>query len=151
MKFLCDIMVQKLGRILILTGFDVKIIKNPLQLDEICHTAVEEKRIILTRNTKIKEKKAPYLLLIEQNPYKQFERVVKELNLKIDEKNFFTRCSICNTQLEKIEKEKIFEKIPTFTRQNTDEFFICPVCAKIYWHQSHLDLFKKKIKTILNF
>ncbi|MEF3279540.1 MAG: Mut7-C RNAse domain-containing protein [Elusimicrobiota bacterium] len=145
MKFLCDIMVQKLGRLLILSGFDTHIIKTPIQIDEICRIAQKEDRVILTRNTKIKSENISYLILIEQNPYQQFKKVIKHFNLKLDEKNFFQRCSYCNEELKIIEKDEKIDKIPPLTRQNVNIFYVCPMCKKIYWKASHLDLFKKNL------
>ena len=150
MKFLCDLMIQKLGKILILCGFDSKIITTHTSLKELIEISLNEKRILLTRNTKIRNYKFNnYFLLIEQKPYNQFKTIIEKLNLKLDENKFFTRCSKCNKELKEIDKNLILDKIPPFTLQHTKEFYICPSCNKIYWKQSHFDLFKEKIKNYL--
>ncbi len=148
MKFLCDTMVQKVGRLLILLGFDTEIIKKPEKLTNIVSKANSENRLIITRNTKIKEYPAKFILLKEQKPYDQLLKIVKELNLKIDIERIFTRCSLCNTPLQAIEKQKITDKIPPLTLQNTNQFYICSVCNKIYWKATHFDMFKEKIKKL---
>lgn len=145
-KFLCDFMVQKLGRILILCGFDTFIIKKSSKRDEIICLSKTQKRIIVSRNTKINIENA--IILKEQEPYLQFKKLINDLNLKLDLKKFFTRCSFCNTLLEKINKEIIIDKIPPLTAQNTNDFYKCNSCNKIYWKQTHYNLFIEKIKTI---
>lgn len=146
-KFICDFMVQKLGRILILCGFDTNIIKKPISKDEIISIAESEKRIIITRNTGFKHSKQCFILK-EQNSFFQFKKIITVLNLKIDISKFFTRCSSCNIVLEKIETDKIKDLIPPMTLKNTSEYFICKRCQKLYWKASHYDMFIKKIKTI---
>jgi uncharacterized protein with PIN domain len=140
-------MVQKLGRILILCGFDTKIIKTNTEIKKLIEIAKLENRILITRNTKIEKFDFKnYILLKEQNPYSQFKYLIEGLDLKVDENKIFTRCSICNEDLKKIEKQQVLNKIPYQTFQKTDEFYICPKCSKIYWKQSHFDFFIKKIK-----
>ncbi|MCX7955765.1 MAG: Mut7-C RNAse domain-containing protein [Patescibacteria group bacterium] len=112
---------------------------------ELIKISLMEDRIIITRNTRIKKENAKYLILIEQNPYMQFKRLYKELKLDVNNFSFFTRCSICNLDLEKTDKNLISNKIPQLTYLNTNDFFICPNCKKIYWKQSHYDFFINKI------
>ncbi|MGC8729594.1 MAG: Mut7-C RNAse domain-containing protein [Elusimicrobiales bacterium] len=148
MKFICDLTVQKLGRLLILCGYDAKIIRTNKPIEEISEESARENRIIITRNTRVKNYHNKYVLLVEQKPYNQFKRLVKELNLELNENNFFTRCSACNLPLEKTNKSDLSDKIPELTKQNTEDFFICPSCKKIYWKQSHYDMFKEKVKKL---
>lgn len=146
LKFLCDFMIQKLGKILILCGFDTLVIKKALKVDEIIYLSRSEKRFIISRNTKIKTENS--IILKEQKPYLQLKRLIYELNIKLDKNKFFTRCSFCNTQLEKICKDKVINEIPPLTAQNTEEFYICTNCNKIYWKQTHYELFSQKINDI---
>lgn len=145
-RFLCDFMVQKLGRILILCGFDTLIIKKPTKPSEVLLISQNQNRIILSRNTNIRSYNS--IILKEQNPYLQLKGLIKSLNIKLNLKNFFTRCSICNVKLKKIEKNSVIDKIPPLTAQNTDDFYICSSCNKLYWKQTHYTLFVEKIKTI---
>lgn len=150
MRFLCDFMVQKLGRMLILLGFDTKVVKKPERLVDIILDASLQDRIIITRNTRIKNYPSKFILLREQKPYEQIKKVFKELNLNVDYEKLFSRCSFCNIILEEIEKEKISDKIPPLTLQCVENFYICPSCNKIYWKASHFDMFKERIKKVIN-
>jgi uncharacterized protein with PIN domain len=152
MKFLCDLMVQKLGRILILCGFDTKIIKINTEIKKLIEIAKLENRILITRNTKIEKFDFEnYILLREQNPYNQFKYIIEKLKIKLNTENFFTRCSLCNERLIEIDKNLILDKIPPLTIKNTEKFYICPTCNKIYWKESHFDLFVNKIKNIVGY
>jgi len=51
--------------------------------------------------------------------------------------------------LKEIDKNFILDKIPPLTIKNTEKFYICPTCNKIYWKESHFDLFIKNIKNYL--
>lgn len=150
MKFICDLTVQKLGRLLILCGYDAKIIKTHKPIKELSEESAKENRILITRNTRIKNYDIEYVLLIEQKPYEQFKRLVKKLNLELNEEKFFTRCSVCNLALEKTNKSEVLDKIPELTSRNTEIFFVCPKCKKIYWKQSHYDMFREKIREIVS-
>jgi uncharacterized protein with PIN domain len=152
MRFLCDLMVQKLGRILILSGFDTKIIKTNTEIKKLIEIAKLENRILITRNTKIEKFDFKnYILLKEQNPYNQFKYIIEKLKIKLNKENFFTRCSLCNEELIEIDKNLILDKIPPLTIKNTEKFYICPTCNKIYWKESHFDLFVNKIKNIVGY
>jgi len=152
MRFICDLMVQKLGRILILSGFDTKIIKTNTEIKKLIEIAKLENRILITRNTKIEKFYFEnYILLKEQNPYNQFKYIIEKLNIKLNNKKFFTRCSFCNEELREIDKNSILDKIPLLTIKNTEKFYICPTCNKIYWKESHFDFFVNKIKNIVGY
>lgn len=148
MNFLCDIMVQKLGKILILCGYDTKIIKQITPITELINISNNEKRILITRNTKLKNYPNT-IVLIEQKPYEQFKKIIKILNINLNEENFFTRCQNCSAILERIEKQKIIDKILPLTIKNTENFYLCKNCNKIYWKASHYDNFLKKIKELI--
>ena len=152
MKFLCDLMVQKLGRILILCGFDTKIIKTNTEIKKLIEIAKLENRILITRNTKIEKFDFKnYILLKEQNPYDQFKYIIEKLKIKLNKEKFFTRCSFCNEELREIDKNLILDKIPPLTIKNTEKFYVCPTCNKIYWKESHLDFFVNKIKNAFGY
>jgi len=150
MRFLCDLMVQKLGRIIILCGFDARIVKQNTDIKTLIEISKNEERILITRNTKIEKFDFEnYILLKEQNPYNQFKHIIEKLNIKLNKKKFFTRCSFCNEELREIDKNLILDKIPPLTIKNTEKFYVCPTCNKIYWKESHFDLFVNKIKNIV--
>lgn len=146
-------MVQKLGRLLILCGFDVRIIKTVQKRKDIknlSEIAFKEKRILITRDTKILKlkNKSYYVLLKEQKIYNQMKVVFNTLKIKPKPELIFTRCARCNLSLNPIDKQEIKNLIPPITYKNTEEFYICNKCKKLYWKQSHYDFFLNKLKSI---
>ena len=132
-------------------GFDVYY-KNNLSDDEIVKISSKERRAILTRDIGIlKRTEVTHGYFIRSdNVEKQAEEVVNRFDLQKSIKEF-TRCLKCNTELIKIAKEKIAEKLPPKVNAAQEEFFKCPGCKKIYWkgthHQKMLSLVQK-IKTM---
>jgi uncharacterized protein len=138
-KFLVDFMLGKLARELRLLGFDTRYI-NPLT-DELPNPTVllklaqSENRIILTRNTKLKN--YPGVVFINSDYIdEQIALVIKSFKLKIDIKPF-SRCLVCNEILVSIKKREIKGRVPFYIFQTKDEFSSCPKCQKIYWAGTH--------------
>lgn len=146
MKFLVDFMLGKLARELRMLGFDVKYAKpdSPLVLLQIAKT---ENRIILSRNTKLKE--YPEVFFIESEiPQEQVKSVLNRFNLESEIKPF-SRCLECGELLQSMDKSEVKGRVPFFVFQNHDDFSICINCQKIYWRGSHLKNMQQRIKKIL--
>ena len=112
----------------------------------------QERRAILTRDIGIlKRTEVTHGYFIRSDKVeKQTEEVVKRFDLQKSIKEF-TRCLECNSELSKIEKVKIIQRLPPKVAASQNEFFICPVCQKLFWagthHQKMLSLVQK-IKTM---
>ena len=109
-RFIADVMVGKLARWLRVLGFDVAY-SNKYQDDEIIRIAGAENRIILTRDTGLAARRHNcQCLLIESGDYAaQIRQVLRSHDLK--DFNVFSRCLQCNTLLEDVDKEAVFDKI----------------------------------------
>ncbi|MFN3550187.1 MAG: Mut7-C RNAse domain-containing protein [Endomicrobiia bacterium] len=149
-KFLVDFMCGRLAKWLRILGYDTEFYKET-ERDKILIESLREQRIILTRDTKLSNKKAYKVLLIKSDKIReQIKQVLKEFNLKLDKEKFFSRCSLCNKLVVKIEKEKVKDEIPLYVYETQNEFYQCPECKRIYWQGSHFELFNKEIQQILN-
>jgi len=150
-KFIADVHLGRLARYLRMMGFDVYY-KNNLSDDEIVKISLKERRAILTRDIGIlKRTEVTHGYFIRSdNVEKQTEEVVNRFDLQKSIKEF-TRCLECNSELSKIEKEKIIQQLPPMVAASQNEFFICPKCQKLFWagthHQKMLSLLQK-IKTM---
>jgi len=146
-QFLVDFMLGKLARELRIRGFDTQYIrpknlanKNPLTL---LHLAKAEERIILTRNTKLKN--YPEVLLITSEKItEQINQVIEHFKLD-KEVNLFTRCIICNEILLRVPKQEVRGKVPFYIFQTKEDFAYCPKCQKIYWAGTHLKNMKQRV------
>ena len=110
-----------------------------------------EKRIILTRSTKLlKYKDVTHGVFLRPGTMEeQIKGVIETLNIKKSLKPF-SRCLLCNSLLESIPREKVFDKVPPKVRDLYDEYTRCTLCGKIYWKGTHYHRMKKWMNSILN-
>ena len=144
-KFVADVMVGKLARWLRVLGFDV-LYSNNYDDDEIVRIGNEESRVILTRDVGLAGRRLQTRsLLIDSGDYKQqVQQVLRSFDLK--QFNAFSRCLECNTVLQEVEKETVFEQVPPFVYLTQDRFATCPSCDRVYWHGTHTEEMLKQIR-----
>ena len=144
-KFILTKEVGRLCKWLRILGFDAEYFLED-NLATLIIKALKENRIIVTRKKKIDDLK---VIRVYANEVKeQLREVLTQLELKPDEDKMFTRCVICNKTLEKVEKEKIKEKVPLYVYQTQNEFYQCPSCRRIYWQGTHWGNVKKIIQDL---
>ncbi|MBN2092030.1 Mut7-C ubiquitin/RNAse domain-containing protein [candidate division KSB1 bacterium] len=148
-KFVLDVHLGKLTRLLRLLGFD-SFYRNNLTDDEIIEISLNERRIILTRDRGIlKNKTVTHGYYIRNsNPELQASEVCQRFDLysKIQP---FQRCLNCNGLIQPVKKDKIEEFLLLHTRQTFNEFFQCMNCQQIYWKGSHYQRMQEKIERII--
>ena len=142
-------MVGKLARWLRVLGFDVAY-SNTFSDDEIVRLAEAESRIILTRDTSFASRRnLPQTLLVDSDHYKeQVRQVLRRFNLK--EFKIFSRCVECNTPLQEVDKEAVFERIPPYVYLTQERFAACPSCKRVYWRGTHTEKMLQRIVSVLN-
>ncbi|MCS7230831.1 MAG: Mut7-C RNAse domain-containing protein [Elusimicrobiota bacterium] len=150
-KFIVDFMCGRLARWLRILGYDAEFF-NETSRSKILMESLKTQRIILTRDTQLSKKKAYKIILITSDKIRQqVKQVIKDLNLKLNPKEFFSICSICNKKVNKvIDKSEIKDLVPIYIYENINEFYRCPGCNRIYWQGSHYDFFLKEIEKIFS-
>ena len=109
-KFIVDFMLGRLMRWLRLIGEDAEFLIGG-DKNELVYRSLKEKRIILTRSTKVSRRKAYQLCFIKsENIIEQIKQLIEELGIEIDKKMIFSRCIECNNVLVSIDKKKIKSK-----------------------------------------
>lgn len=146
MKFICDDMLGKLAKLLRALGYDTYFQKDILD-HQLLRKALEEARVVVTRDRKLVQVKTipQYVLIWADRPLAQLEELLQKLSISLDNENIFSRCMECNTVLQKIEKEKVKEKVYPYVYQTQDNFWHCPTCDKIYWAGTHIQRMKEKL------
>lgn len=146
-KFIVDFMCGRLARWLRILGFDAEFF-NDTSRSKILIESLKNQRIILTRDTHLSKKKAYKIILITSDKIRQqVKQVIKELNLKLNPKDFFSICSICNKKVQKVNnKNEVEGLVPKYVYENINDFYKCPECERIYWQGSHYYLFLKEIE-----
>ena len=141
MKFLCDQMLGTLAKWLRLLGFDTLYANDKMTDDDILHLAKAEHRMILSRDkTLIKRGKKLDLSVLEVQTVDLNEQLRQVLSkASVEPKKVLSRCSLCNTLLQPISKEKVKDTVPPRIFQHNESFWICPTCDKIYWAGTHYE------------
>ena len=136
-KFILDVHLGKLARYLRICGFDT-LFSNQYDDPEIVDRAEKERRIILTRDRNLlKNSRVTHGHWIRsQKPVEQLKEVLMRLDLK-GQVRLFTRCSICNTPVEDVNKADIESRLDLGTRRYYSTFWRCLGCGRIYWGGSH--------------
>ncbi len=145
-RFVADVNVMKLGKLLLFLGFDVAI-SSTFTDSWVARIAFEEKRVVLTRDTDLlkRNKIVHARRLREDRPFEQLRETLDFFGLT-GPFLFFSRCTDCNRALVKIQKEKIINELEPKTKMYYNDFYICPGCGKIFWKGSHYYHMKKRIE-----
>lgn len=151
MKFIVDEMLGRLAKWLRMLGYDT-VYKTPTTDSILVNQAFREQRIIITRDTRLVERKyIPRFIVIKSDKYtEQLKQIVTELGLVPDPGLFFSRCLLCNTEIESVSKDIVKYKVPPYVYETQGCFLHCPRCDKIYWSGTHVDRAKEKLGGILN-
>lgn len=149
MKFAADRMLGKLAKWLRFLGYDTTY-SNDLSEDEYL-AQVNEGRILLTRDTRLKRKVAKDKLVFvrDNDPKVQLQELISGLRLRPEPKRFFTRCTLCNEVLEPTEGADVYGRVPDYIWTAHDRFSRCDRCGKLYWEGSHLERNRKEIMRLL--
>ena len=135
-KFIADCHLGKLAKYLRIMGFDTLFFPH-IEDDDLIILANEENRIILTRDRELSQRKnAPVLFLEPTDTKEQLKTLIKHYKLK-EHPAPFSRCIICNTPLQVIQKEKIAERLPEKVKKHFNYFEYCPACDRVYWQGDH--------------
>jgi len=150
MRFLCDQMLGTLAKWLRLFGFDTYYANSEIDDNKILEIAEKEKRVLISQDKELiiraKKKKVDFFEIKTTDLDQQLKLVLN--NIDIDEKAILTRCSLCNSLVEEIDKEDVVDFVPEKVFKNNDKFWFCSKCKKYYWMGSHYDKIISNLKKI---
>lgn len=139
--FVVDAMLGKLSKKLRLLGYDT-VYSSDIDDDKLIQLAKDENRIIISKDSQLVKKAIKQnlttILISETEEIKQFREINEKIILEKLIEGGKSRCTICNGVLSKIEKKDVDGKIPKGVLENTEEFWKCEKCQKIYWEGSHI-------------
>jgi len=147
-KFIADCHLGKLAKYLRLMGVDTLFFSH-IDDDDLIDIAHEEDRIIITRDRLLSERKDIPVIFLEPTDTKiQLQFLIDHYELKEDT-DHFTRCIVCNTPLQAIEKEKVIDSLPEKVKKHFNYFEYCTTCDRIYWQGDHYRHMMKFLEPIL--
>ncbi|MBU1035897.1 Mut7-C RNAse domain-containing protein, partial [bacterium] len=105
--------LQKLAILLRILGFDVLYFQN--DYISVINLTKREYRILLSRVKFLR--KLPWIFYLDKDDLDgQLEQIIKELKLKVNKENLFSRCSNCNNFLQKVKEEEVKGEVPLDVR-----------------------------------
>lgn len=148
-KFICDVHLGKLFKIMRMSGLDV-LYSNNYTDEEIVEISTKDDRIILTRDTGLlKRKNVKYGHFVRgNNPEKQFLDILVSYSL-LKYLKPFSLCLNCGTKLKRISKKNVLNQLKDFKFREGIKFYYCKQCNQTLWEGSHFDNMKKRIDALL--
>ncbi|WP_036166530.1 Mut7-C RNAse domain-containing protein [Massilia sp. 9096] len=137
LRFVADAHLGGLARLLRMAGFDT-IYDNEFDDGAVEARALEEGRIVLTRNRELLKRRAveygAYVRALK--PQDQLRELFERFGLA-ERARPFTLCLHCNAPLRIAAKEEVLDRLPPLVRAVQHEFSTCDVCRRVYWKGSH--------------
>lgn len=148
MKFILTNELGRLAKWLRILGFDAAYLSSNNR-SELIINSLREGRIILSRDRKMSQLSGVRLLRIKYDKVRdQLRQVLEGFDIKLEDCPLFTRCVICNKELEDIEKKKLKDKVPEYVYNTQQDFVICPECERIYWQGTHWGNVRKLLDSV---
>ncbi|MEE8413882.1 MAG: Mut7-C RNAse domain-containing protein [Dehalococcoidales bacterium] len=152
MKFFVDHNVGKLVKWLRMMGYDTLFFTGDDDWQMVI-TALNEGRIILTRDTQIMNRgviasgRLKAILIRSDEPEKQIKQVTGELELDTTQ-NLFSLCLECNQPLEERTSEQVEGRVPAHVFRTLDRYMECPSCHRIYWKGTHWQAMNRTLEKL---
>ena len=135
-KFIADCHLGRVAKYLRILGYDTLYFSH-IEDNDLIKLANDEGRIILTRDRELSERKhANAFLLKAMDTQTQLKTILEHFGLSKEVKGT-SRCLVCNTPLESIDKEEVIDQLPEGVKKHFELFERCPTCHRIYWHGDH--------------
>ena|GEM_PF-258828 len=151
MKFVADRMVGKLAVWLRLMGYDTFYRSSITDQELLSMLASSPDRVLISRHSNLVERLEPhrYVFVPMDDPKAQLQYVIRHLGLTPDPSAFFTRCSLCNGLLERVDRSAVAGQVPEYVWTTQEIFSRCRNCGKIYWSGTHVSRFRNKVESLL--
>jgi uncharacterized protein with PIN domain len=145
-------MIGSLAKKMRILGFDCRYFAAARD-DDLIMCAHNEDRIILTRDCTLAQKckkRGMKIIFLQTNTEREhLVEIAKSMgwsNLKLDIAN--TRCTVCNGQNKKVQKQTIASCLPPKVAERIEQFWQCASCKKIYWAGTHIRNVEKLVDEI---
>ena len=150
-KFAADVMLGKLARWLRILGYDT--FYNPtFSAIELLKIAQDENRVLLTRNKHLlsQANSVQHLWVESNHPKAQLKQVIAAFELDTSS-YIFRLCTLCNVEVHLLPKDEVPNNIPEPIRTDTEIFYQCPRCLRVYWKGSHIKRFREFLDSLQHF
>jgi hypothetical protein len=148
-RFAVDGMLGRLARMLRLLGYDT-LYANDMTPAQLLTIGRSGERVVLTRGETAQ--RFPHLdkvlSLKSEYPPEQLREVVERLGLDTHS-GLWTRCTLCNAPIERVEKAAVEALVEAKIFRFYEEFYRCTGCRQVYWRGSHVDRILRNLGGLL--
>lgn len=148
-RFVADAHLGGLAHQLRLFGFDT-LYDNHFEDAEIVRLAVEQGRIVLTRDRELLKRRdvthGCYVRTLHRD--QQLREVFDRLDLAGSARPF-TRCLRCNAPLRAVDKAEVIERLPSGVQERFERFACCDGCGRVFWEGTHWQRMRTMVDTLL--
>lgn len=150
MRFILDRSLGRLCRWLRILGYDA-IYWSRGDVEGMLHCAHEQGRALITRVTRAYALKGVLagILIKEDDPLQQLREVLDYFHLAVDKDALFSRCLLCNSPLQEIDRVQARGRVPDHVFHTQDSFSFCPQCQRIYWPGTHYSRMLSLVESLL--
>ncbi len=136
-RFVLDVHLGRLARLLRLAGFD-SLYDNRWQDRTLSRLSRQEGRILLTRDRGLlmRAEVTHGYCLRSPHPPAQLAEVLARFDLQ-RRLSPFSLCLVCNQKLERLSRRRARERVPSPVARRYRRFRACPQCGRVYWRGSH--------------
>jgi len=142
-------MLGRLARMLRLLGYDTYYAKD-MTAAQLLALGQSGERMVLTRGETAR--RFPHLdkvlSLKSEYPAQQLRELVERLGLDT-RSGLWTRCTLCNAPIERVEKAVVEALVEAKIFQLYEEFYRCTGCGHVYWKGSHVERILRNLGSLL--
>lgn len=148
-RFLADAMLGRLAHWLRVLGYNTFYRAHITDAD-LVQQARRKNRMILTRDQSLPREwhLDNCLLVADTSPMLQLRQVVRHFDLPW-RTHWFSRCMICNTQLDPIARQDAAQQVPPYVFEHHQIFVRCSTCMRIYWQGTHVAHMRNQLRQVL--
>jgi len=78
----------------------------------------------------------------------QLREVVGRFAIRWD-RQLFTRCTLCNVRLQRLDAIEASRHVPEGVRERHSAFSRCPSCGRLYWPGTHTERMRRRLAEVL--
>ncbi|HJZ10776.1 MAG TPA: Mut7-C RNAse domain-containing protein [Acidobacteriota bacterium] len=143
MKFVADVMLGRLARLMRFDGYDVEY--DPKFGDEELLKR-SRSRILLTRDRDLAARASKNRAYFVQSTGAEIQLEEIQNNFPQADGNHATRCLVCNCKIRIARKSKIEHLVPPFVFKRHHEFYFCHRCRRVYWKGTHFERMMRMVE-----
>jgi hypothetical protein len=143
-------MLGRLARWLRILGHDT-VYFRAIEDADLVELAQDEGRILLTRDTRLVERRAARHALLVESPYlePQLRQLARWGGTGFLAPDLCPRCPECNEPTLPAEKETVEDRVPLFVMRTQARFRACPRCQRVYWKATHVRGMLRRLRRTL--